>query len=257
MASTEQQVSAPKQEYLTKKVMVNGQFVTLYSLNGQTWLSSPEEIPEVMARLDNSRITLTEAGKDGTAAPVPEAAKPAERPAPVVPSPVAPPTTLASKYRMKGPKPRPILRQNGMSIKGTPVEPFSASEVQVSPQQKAPAKAANPKEARAKLKAPLRAERGATVPAKGASSMPKGKKISAPTAAAKAPVKVGKEAKLPQAKVASKPVRVPAAQAKTTPALKVLKGALKKGPVVKKSQSPKGKAKPAAGLKKAKKPSKR
>lgn len=245
MASTEQQVSTPKQEYLTKKVMVNGQFVTLYSLNGQTWLSSPEEIPEVMARLENSRITLAEAAKEGSAtAASPEAAKAPDRPAaPVVPSPAAPPTTLASKYRIKGPKPRPILKQNGLVIKGTPVEPFSASEVQVSPQQKAPPKAA--KDARAKLKAPVRSEKEA-LQAKSSGTAPKGKKLVAPTAAQKAPAKVAKEAKLPVGKGAGKPVRVPAAQAKAAQAPKILKGGPKKAPVTKKSVAPKGKTKPAA-----------
>ncbi len=48
------------QQYLSKRVMINGQFVTLYSVNGVTWLSSPEDIPDTMARLDNTRVTLSD-----------------------------------------------------------------------------------------------------------------------------------------------------------------------------------------------------
>jgi len=114
-----------EQEYLSKKVLVNGQFVTLYSINGQTWLSSPEEIPELMARLENARIMLTNPEKPEGEAQSTKPAKPqaAEAPAPKV---------IQNKYRMKGPKPRPILKQGGVVIKGTPIEPISASNTVVS-----------------------------------------------------------------------------------------------------------------------------
>lgn len=58
-------MSAENQEkYITKDVAINGQIITLYSSNGQTWLSSPEEVEQVMTRLENTRITLAE-GKVG------------------------------------------------------------------------------------------------------------------------------------------------------------------------------------------------
>lgn len=111
-------------KYISKRVMINGQFVTLYSANGQTWVSSPEDIPALMERLDNARVTLNTAdkvavGESAKVAPPEKAQKnePQE----------APERTLASKYRIKGPKPRPILRQDGVVIKGTPIEPISAS----------------------------------------------------------------------------------------------------------------------------------
>ncbi|MEY4701824.1 MAG: hypothetical protein RL326_2011 [Pseudomonadota bacterium] len=111
-----------EQEYLSKRVLVNGQFVTLYSLNGQTWLSSPEEIPELMARLDNTRIMLSNPEKpEGEA----QQAKPQSAEPPAA-------KTASNKYRMKGPKPRPILKQGGVVIKGTPIEPISASNTVVS-----------------------------------------------------------------------------------------------------------------------------
>jgi len=106
-----------EQEYLSKRVLVNGQFVTLYSINGQTWLSSPEEIPELMARLENARIMLAN----------PEKAEGDAQPAKTPPAEPQAPKVAQNKYRMKGPKPRPILKQGGVVIKGTPIEPISAS----------------------------------------------------------------------------------------------------------------------------------
>ncbi len=100
-----------RQEYLSKKVSINGQTVTLYSSNGQTWFSSPEEIPEVMARLDNTRILLND----------PKGETP----------PVLAPKPTSAKYRIRGPKPRPILHQEGGPITGTPVEPISSSTLEV------------------------------------------------------------------------------------------------------------------------------
>lgn len=124
-------------KYISKRVMINGQFVTLYSLNGQTWLSSPEDIPALMERLENARVTLNPSeklaeGEDPKVAP-PEGAKagnPKEAKKPEAEA--APDRALAMKYRVKGPKPRPILRQDGVVIKGTPIEPISASGTVVS-----------------------------------------------------------------------------------------------------------------------------
>lgn len=246
MSSTEQQISGLKQDYLTKKVKVNGQLVTLYSLNGQTWLSSPEEIPEVMARLESARVTLNDGAKEGkeakeakegAEAPPAKDAKPPEK----VASPLAAPTSLASKYRMKGPKPRPILKQNGMVFKGTPVEPFSASAVQVATEKAVEAKGA--KSDRPKLKAPVRAQ------AKGAAA-PAGKKIK--VAAGKAspkPVKVASPQKAP-----SKPL--PPQKSKAAP--RIVKGPAKKvQPPAKKGSVPKAKAKPLPASKKGKPAAKR
>jgi hypothetical protein len=120
---------SPEPKYISKKVMINGQFVTLYSINGQTWLSSPEDIPALMERLDNARVTLNSAEKlaeaEGPKVATPEAK---EKKEPVE----LPERALSTKYRVKGPKPRPILRQDGVVIKGTPVEPISASNTVMS-----------------------------------------------------------------------------------------------------------------------------
>lgn len=126
MATQDSSSGEQNQQYLSKRVMINGQFVTLYSINGQTWLSSPEDIPDTMARLDNTRITLTEekeGEKDEKAAK--EKAAKEEKAAP------PPPKVQGSQYRMKGPKPRPILRQGGKVVEGTPIEPVSASSVNI------------------------------------------------------------------------------------------------------------------------------
>lgn len=111
-------------KYISKRVMVNGQFVTLYSANGQTWISSPEDLPALMERLDNARVTLNTAEKvaEGESAKVAEPESKSKKEAQETPE-----RALSSKYRMKGPKPRPILRQDGVVIKGTPIEPISAS----------------------------------------------------------------------------------------------------------------------------------
>jgi len=123
MKSQEKKSDSGEVQYLSKRVMVNGQFVTLYSANGQTWVSSPEEIPDLMARLDNIRIMLSNGEKEGEQPAKAEEEKPAKDAAPA-PAPVK---LAANKYRMKGPKPRPILRQGGVVIVGTPIEPISAS----------------------------------------------------------------------------------------------------------------------------------
>lgn len=114
------------QQYLSKRVMINGQFVTLYSVNGVTWLSSPEDIPDTMARLDNTRVTLSEEkGPDGEKSEKDEKGEKGEKAAAPAPKP------QGSQYRMKGPKPRPILRQGGKVVEGTPIEPISASSVNI------------------------------------------------------------------------------------------------------------------------------
>jgi hypothetical protein len=106
--------SEPK--YLTKKVVLNGQTVTLYSLNGATWLSSPDQLPDVMARLDNTRILLTD----------PKAA--AEQ---GITAPPAPPKSTGARYRMKGPKPRPILQPDGTLLPPSERLPAPAVDTEV------------------------------------------------------------------------------------------------------------------------------
>lgn len=266
MGSIEQQTSGQqKLEYMTKKVSLNGQLVTLYSLNGQTWLSSPEEIPEMMARLDNARITLNSEGQEGadlskeeegTADEKKSADKKADdKKAADKAQPTAPVVQGASKYRIKGPKPRPILRQNGMIFKGTSIEPFSASDVQVKPAPiKAPQK--NVKGAAAKvkvkLKAPVLSEARAAAKAaiaakkvkqpnskqvlapivqKGAKERPaavaaKATKASLPVGAkAKGSALISREAKAP----VKRPVVGTKKQAAAKPKVKAAKPAAKKG----------------------------
>lgn len=116
--------SDPKTGYLCKKVLVNGQTVTLYSLNGQTWLSSPEQLPEIMERLDCTRILLNDPKAEEQGGDE-KSAKPAPVPAPALIKPSMP------KYRMRGPKPRPILDQGGGAISGPPVESVPASALEV------------------------------------------------------------------------------------------------------------------------------
>lgn len=235
MGSAEQPATGQKQEYLTKKVNLNGHLVTLYSLNGHTWLSSPEEIPEVMARLENARVTLTPEQQGDAEAAEGDKEKGAERVAGKKASekpgdkkaadakanekgnaPQAPAVQLASKYRLKGPKPRPILRQNGMVFKGTPVETFSASEVQVKAAEgKAQQKAAKGAKAKAKLKAPVLAEARAAAKAVAAAAKLKGKKAAQPVAQkvakGKQPAVAAKVAKTAAlAKVPAKSAKVPA-----------------------------------------------
>lgn len=119
MSTTDNSSKCSGGDYLTKQVLLNGQFVTLYSLNGHTWLSSPEDIPALMERLENERIALF----NGEKAPEAEDSKNKESEKTAEKSNAAPST----KYRMKGPKPRPILEQNGKTFKGPAVEPVSAS----------------------------------------------------------------------------------------------------------------------------------
>jgi hypothetical protein len=208
-------------KYLSKRVMINGQFVTLYSANGNTWVSSPEEIPALMERLDNARISLAPGEKVAEGEP---AAAPAKA-EPVQDDKAAAPKVLQTKYRMKGPKPRPILRQGGVVIMGTPVEPISASnaalsfssdvedEVEVDSKQKP-----------SKMAAKSRTAKVAALSAKGAKGEQEGprKKMIAPVlqrpagakpeaSKVKGAAKTAKEAKLAPAKVVAKQV------AKTAP----------------------------------------
>lgn len=103
-------------QYLTKKVVLNGQTVTLYSVNGATWLSSPDQLPDVMARLENTRILLTDtkaAAEQG-----------------ITPQPAAP-KAPAARYRMKGPKPRPILQPDGTLLPPSERAPVAAVDTTV------------------------------------------------------------------------------------------------------------------------------
>lgn len=206
MATQDSSSSEQNQQYMSKRVMINGQFVTLYSLNGQTWLSSPEDIPEMMARLDHTRISLTEE-KEGekkdekSAKDKGEKGDKAEKA-----QPTPPPKAQGSQYRMKGPKPRPILKQGGKAVEGTPIEPVSASAVNIKgamdtalPQVKL-----SPMEQglrRGKIVAPI-AERRPGKP-KVAPSAKKGAPSSVKTVEAKGkapiapPQKLAKESKLP------------------------------------------------------------
>jgi hypothetical protein len=95
---------------MSKKVVINGQAVTLYSLNGQTWLSSPDQLPDVMARLENTRVLLNDPKGEGASLP---------------------PKPTAARYRLRGPKQRPILQQDGVTIEGTPVPPISAAATEI------------------------------------------------------------------------------------------------------------------------------
>jgi hypothetical protein len=100
MQRQEGQSTGETPRYLSKSVMVNGQSVTLYSVNGITWLSSTEELHEVMDRLDNTRIRLNDPKGEAT---------------PLAPKPTA------ARYRLRGPKSRPILEQEGRRITGTAI----------------------------------------------------------------------------------------------------------------------------------------
>jgi hypothetical protein len=106
--------SQQPQSYMTKKVVLGGQTVTLYSVNGITWLSSPDQLPETMARLENARILLTD----------PKAAEAAA---------AAAPKATTARYRMKGPKPRPILQPDGTLLPPTErlIPPATETQVKV------------------------------------------------------------------------------------------------------------------------------
>lgn len=58
-------MSEEKTSYISKTVVVNGESITLYSQNGMTWLSRPDDIPSTMERLENHRITLNDPKAEG------------------------------------------------------------------------------------------------------------------------------------------------------------------------------------------------
>jgi hypothetical protein len=175
------------QQYLSKRVMINGQFVTLYSVNGVTWLSSPEDIPDTMARLDNTRVTLSdEKAPEGEKPKDDKADKDAKAEKAAAPAPKPP----GSQYRMKGPKPRPILRQGGKVVEGTPIEPVSASAVNIkgAADVSLPQVKLSPMEQgirRGKIVAPIAQRR----PGKPKVTPPPSKKVAAPPAKVVAPAK--------------------------------------------------------------------
>lgn len=227
MSAPESSSSDQNQPYLSKRVMINGQFVTLYSVNGVTWLSSPEDIPDTMARLDHTRITLTdekaaEGEKDEKGEKKGEKGDKEKLAAAAPP----PPKIQGSQYRMKGPKPRPILRQGGKVVEGTPIEPVSGSSVNIkgAVDTALPTVKLSPMEQgirRGKIVAPIAQRR----PGKPKLTPPPSKKLAAPAKVAPAPkgkapvappAKVAKGAKLP-VKAGDKAKKV-AAPAKAAPA---------------------------------------
>jgi hypothetical protein len=248
MANRETHSAELPPTYLSKKVMVNGQPVTLYSKNGLTWLSSPEEIEDVMARLDNTRILLndvkgekTEKDKKDEKSDTGGKEKAADEPSLAVASQKP---TAGARYRMKGPKPRPILKQDGVAIMGTPVAPISASTVQmkvgddedVEAVAAASTSAKKPVDKKASLKREAtKGKTAATAVSKLAKALSKvvpetakAAKKSAVAAQSKAP-KAAKKLEVVKAKLA-KPTKKAAAgkvQTKGTPKGKANKGSAK------------------------------
>ena len=54
-------MSDEKQEkYLSKQVKLGGHSVTLYSINGLTWVSDPSGLTELMDRLENARVSFND-----------------------------------------------------------------------------------------------------------------------------------------------------------------------------------------------------
>jgi hypothetical protein len=116
MTARESTQEQTQPEYMSKKVVINGQTVTLYSLNGVTWLSTPDQLPDTMARLDNTRILLHDPKSGEVSA---------------APAPAPAPKATAARYRMRGPKPRPILQPDGTLAPVVEREPVAATETQV------------------------------------------------------------------------------------------------------------------------------
>lgn len=211
-----------RQDYLSKKVFINGQTVTLYSSNGQTWFSSPEEIPEVMARLDNTRILLND---------------------PKGEAPALPPKATAAKYRMRGPKPRPILQQEGGPITGTPVQPISSSALEVKVSQ----------DACEVVTRPTKAGEQPAVGARKTQPAKQYKKLVAPVSTGPKPLKTPKVA---AGKAAAEPAKAKesdtkkAAPSKATPEVKAQKSKpLPKKQAIKKASAPKAAPKKASAKK--------
>ena len=264
MTAQESSSSSQGQQYLSKKVKVNGQFVTLYSLNGLTWLSSPEDLQNTMERLDSSRVTFNDQkgeknDKDAKDAKDEKGDK-GEKPAAPAPK------MASSQYRMKGPKPRPILRQGGKVVEGPPIEPPSAAAVNMKtglesiPQIKLTPAEKGPR--RAKLVAPIAQRRpGQVKPPKVVppAKTPSGKGAVAAkgkAAPSVAPVSV-KGVKKVVAPVAAKPKKVAQAPVKVAKAPPVAKKVAKPQKVAKKSVAKPAKVKKAAPKPAAKKRSKR
>jgi hypothetical protein len=234
--------SEPK--YLTKKVVLNGQIVTLYSINGATWLSSPDQLPDVMARLDNTRILLTD----------PKAA--AEQ---GITAPSAPPKSTGARYRMKGPKPRPILQPDGtllppserlaapavdteVKLTADNVEVLDDSPAERIRQLRAPKEAAKKAEIASKKQAATKATK-AVAPQKGAPVKDPPAK-QAPIKGVKAPMSKGShtksvELKGKSAKSSAKAQPAPKASSSKEPAKKVKPGKVKSA---KATAKPSGKA---------------
>ena len=264
MTAQESSSSSQGQQYLSKKVKVNGQFVTLYSLNGLTWLSSPEDLQNTMERLDSSRVTFNDQKgekneKDAKDAKDEKGDKGEKAAAPA-------PKMASSQYRMKGPKPRPILRQGGKVVEGPPIEPPSAAAVNMKtglesiPQIKLTPAEKGPR--RAKLVAPIAQRRpGQVKPPKVVppAKTPSGKGAVAAkgkAAPSVAPVSV-KGVKKVVAPVAAKPKKVAQAPVKVAKAPPVAKKVAKPQKVAKKSVAKPAKVKKAAPKPAAKKRSKR
>ena len=243
-----------QQNYLSKRVMINGQFVTLYSANGVTWLSSPEDIPNTMARLDNTRVTLTDEkaaeGDKGEKAEKGDKGEKGDKEKQAAP----PPKLQGSQYRMKGPKPRPILRQGGKVVEGTPIEPISASSVNIkgAADTTLPTVKLSPMEQgirRGKIVAPIAQRR----PGKPKVTPPPSKKVAGPVAKG-APAVKGKAPVAPPAKIAKGGKLPPPVAGKAKKGAAPIKAA--PGKNAKPAQAPKKAAKPVKVAKKvvAKKP---
>lgn len=254
--SAQEHTSGEQPPYLSKKVKVNGQFVTLYSTNGLTWLSSPEDLQDTMARLENTRVTLG----DGKPAEGEEKSEKGDKGEKGEKAAAAPPKLPGSQYRMKGPKPRPILRQGGKVVEGTPIEPVSASAMNMkgAADVELPTVKLSPMEQgirRGKIVAPLAQRR----PGKVKEALAKAKKGAAPTkVAAAAPGKQLPPTKAPLAstKKGATPLPAPVKAAKANAPVSKATKTLKAAPVAKKVVKVKPVAKKAVKAKKvvAKKP---
>lgn len=257
---------AQEAKYISKRVMINGQYVTLYSSNGQTWLSSPEDLPALMERLENARITLNTAEKVAEGEGIKAAKSDSDdKDKKEEKEKEQPEKVMQTKYRLKGPKPRPILRQDGVVIKGTPIEPVSASNtiVTFSSDQ---AEEVDEKVAKgskdSKQKEVLAAKKGVKVAAKAAVKQAvksalqgdeKGVKAGSVAAKSPAPKTAAKAAQGASKETSSKGLKKAAAK----PAPKALKAVAKKAsaksakPASKASKKAASAKKPAAKGKKA------
>lgn len=274
MTSQESSSSSQGQQYLSKKVKVNGQFVTLYSVNGLIWLSSPEDLENTMDRLDSTRVSFNDQKgerneKDAKDAKDSKDAKGDKGEQPAAPAP----KMASSQYRMKGPKPRPILRQGGKAVEGPPIEPPSAAAVNMKtgleylPQIKLTPAEEGPR--RAKLVAPIAQRRpGQVKPPKLAPpvKIPSGKGAVASKGKAAPPVALvsvqgGKKVAAPVAaklkKGAQEPVKVAQVPVKVAKAPPVAKKVAKPQKVTKKAVAKPAKVKKAAPKPATKKRSKR